>query len=228
MRRVDINARSPRRADGIDEVWLVNPLARSSDPAGVDSGTLTGANVRECLVAMPGSSGDLATRVSAARITGAPAVVRICPGPQGHGYPLASWAVSPIPEYCEREDLALFIDFGERADYPWTEVVAFARAYPRLAVVALGAPLRGPTAALAFDATANLILDTTGLTDAADLPALALLARECGAYRLAYASGEAGIAPREIAAALPGADAEMILAATAARLDKGTWGSEFL
>jgi hypothetical protein len=228
MPRVDVNARSPLPADGVDEVWLVNPLARSGDPAGIDSGSLTAPNVRECIVAMPGSSDDLATRVAAARNAGAPAVVRICPGVHGHGYPLEPWAVSPIPEFCEREDLALFVDLGERPDYPWSEVIAFARAYPRLAMVALGAPFKGPTAGLAFDATANLIFDTSGLTDAADLSSLASLARERGAYRLAYGSGEAGIAAGEIAAALSGADAETVLAATAAKLDKGIWGSEFL
>src|SRR5438067_1108134 len=84
-----------------------------------------------------------------------------CPGPHGRSCPLVWSAVSPVPEYCAREELALVIDFRSEAPaYPWSEIVDFARAYPRLAVVALAAPLQGPTAGRALDAASNLVLET--------------------------------------------------------------------
>jgi hypothetical protein len=228
MRRVDINAHEARLGPGVDEAWAVNPRARREDPSRLDGTGDPVANVRECLIAMPDSAGDLQQRVAKARAAGAPAVVRICPGADGHGYPLESWAVSPIPEFCEREDLALAVDMGSPAAYPWSELVAFARAYPRLPMVALGAPLAGPTAGRAFDATPNLILDTSGVDDDSVLPALVALADGRGAYRLAYGSGRGGLGAAKIAASLSPSTAEMVLSGTAARLDKGTWGNEFL
>jgi hypothetical protein len=228
MRRVDINAHEARLGAGVDEAWAVHPRARREDPARLDGALNAEANVRECLIAMPESAGDLQERVSKARGAGAPAIVHICPGADGHGYPLESWAVSPIPEFCEREDLALVVDMGSPAAYPWSELVAFARAYPRLPMIALGAPLAGPTAGRAFDATPNLILDTSGVDDDSILPALAALADGRGAYRLAYGSGPRGLSAGKIAASLSPSTAEMVLSGTAARLDKGTWGAEFL
>jgi hypothetical protein len=228
MPRVDINAHEARVGPGLDEAWIVNPLARRADPARFDGSAKTAANVRECLIAMPDSAGDLEERVATARAAGAPAIVRICPGADGHGYPLESWAVSPIPEFCEREDLALAVDFGSLPAYPWSELVAFARAYPRMPMVALGAPLDGPAAGRAFDATPNLILDTSRVEAEASLPTLASLAKGRGAYRLAYGSGARGLGADKIAAILSPSDAEMVLSGTAARLANGTWGVEFL
>ena len=228
MRRVDVNGTVRRVAPGLDEVWVMNPWMRRNDPALFNGQDEPVANVRDCLTAMPGSVRDLAMHISTAREAGAPAVVRVCPGPYGHGYPMESWAMSPIPEFCEREDLALVVDFGERRDYPWSELVAFARSYSRLAVVALGAPLSGPTAARALDATPNLIFDTSGLEGAPGASFVASLAASHGAYRLVYGSGRSGVGADDIAAALGGEDLETVLSATAHRLDKGWWGSEFL
>jgi len=228
MRRADVNGATRRLASGVDEVWVMNPWMRRNDPAQFNGQDEPLANVRDCLVAMPGSAGDLAMRVAAARAAGAPSVVRVCPGPRGHGYPLESWAMSPIPELCEREDLALVVDFGERIDYPWSELVAFARSCSRLAIVALGAPLSGPTAARALDATPNLIFDTSGLEGAPIASLVASLAASHGAYRLVFGSGRSGVTPDDIAAVLGGEDSEMVLSATARRLDKGSWGNEFL
>jgi hypothetical protein len=53
-------------------------------------------------------------------------VIRLCPG--GHRYPLADWVLSPVPELCERERIAVSLDFAsERVN--WAETVAFARGY---------------------------------------------------------------------------------------------------
>jgi hypothetical protein len=228
MRRVDINSRARRVGVGVDEVWVVNPLARRNDPAAFDGATPPIANVRECVVAMPESSGDLPARVSAARAAGAPAVVWVCPGPDGHGYPMQSWAVSPIPEFCERENLALIVDPGDTPEYPWADIVSFARAYPRLPIVTLGAPLVGPTTSRALDATPNLIFDISGLDSTSDLAALAVVARGRGTHRLVYGSGDCDIAATKIAAAFAAGDTVEIFSGNAARLDNGTWGSEFL
>jgi hypothetical protein len=228
MRRVDINSRERRLAPGVDEAWVANPLARRADPADVAASGELPANIRECLAAMPDSIRNLDALVAAVRAAGAPAVVRIFPGPDGHGYPLEPWAVSPIPEYCEREDLALAIDFGDAGPFPWRDVVAFARAYPRLTIVAHAAPFAGPTLRRALDAASNLIFDTSGLAGSADPLALAALVRSHGAHRVAYGSGGSAVAAAEIAAALDGSDAEMVMSGVAARLDKGTWGSDFL
>jgi hypothetical protein len=228
MRRVDVNGRTRQVPPGVDEVWVMNPWMRRNDPAHFRGRDEPTANVRDCLVAMPGSAGDLATRVAAFRLAGAPSIVRVCPGSCGHGYPMEPWALSPIPEFCEREDLALFVDFGERSDYPWSELVAFARSYPRLAIVALGAPFAGPTAARALDATPNLIFDTSGLDGASGASLVASLAKSHGAYRLVYGSGRSGVGPDDIAAVLGGEDSDTVLSVTARRLDKGTWGNEFL
>jgi predicted TIM-barrel fold metal-dependent hydrolase len=207
---------------------MVNPMARRNDPARGEAAATATENVRECMVAMPESVRDLAARAAARRARGAPAVVWVCPGPDGHGYPLEPWAISPIPEFCEREDLALIVDYGETRDYPWAGMVSFARAYPRLPIVALGAPLVGPAAARALDATPNLIFDTSGLESASDIAALTALARGRGAYRFVYGSGDCAVTATEIGAALAESDSAEIFGNNAARLDKGTWGSEFL
>ena len=36
-------------------------------------------------------------------------VIRLCPG--GHRYPLVDWVLSPVPELCEREGVAVVLDF---------------------------------------------------------------------------------------------------------------------
>jgi len=229
VRRVDINGRAGRTiANGIDETWVMDAKARRGDPVQHDGATATAPNVREYLATLPNAMVTLPDRLRAARSRGAPAIVRLCPGVGGHGFPMESWAVSPIPEFCEREELALAIDYEGAPAFPWSEVVAFARAYPRLAVLVLGAPLAGPTASRALDATANLVLDTSGLATAADLPALAEMVRHCGAYRVAYGSGETAVGVGEIERVLRSEDASVIFSGTAAHLHAGSWASEYL
>ncbi len=86
-------------------------------------------------------------------------MIRICPGANGDGYPLLDWILSPLPETCERENLGLAIDY-QGAAIPWDDVVRFARAYPALPMVLIGASigLDGVIPA-ALDVAPNLILD---------------------------------------------------------------------
>jgi len=233
MRVVDING---SRADlpDVDEVWAIDPRARRADPAVFDdignTPSSTPLGSRACMIAMPGSVEDLARRVALYRDAGAPAAVRICPGADGHGFPLEPWAVSPIPEFCDREGLALLVDFGGDTSwaYPWSDIVRFARLYPYLAVVALGAPLDGPVASRALDATSNLILETSAAVGEEGPRILSRVSDMHGARRLVYGSGAGGLAPREIIDQLPEADARVILAETADRLADASWAARHL
>jgi hypothetical protein len=232
MRPVDINWMQRDGSLGA-EVWVTYPRARSENPANLDAEWLSAdrtPGMRPCLVAMPGPIEELERRVVAHRAAGAPGVVRICPGPEGHGYPLEPWALSPLPEYCEREDLALVIDVGAPAagaGFPWAEIVRFARAYPGLAIAALAAPLVRPTAARALDVAPNLVLETSALSKA-DAAEFAELVRSHGAYRFAYGSGAGGSDTAFVAGALDAADADVVLAGTASHLAEGTWGATYL
>lgn len=226
---VDINAdaNGPLGED-ITEAWVMHPRAAEADPATLPAAPFSDSRVRPYLVAVPGRLAELERRVAAHRANGGPAVVRICPGPHGHGYPLVSWAVSPLPEYCAREELALVIDFRSAAPaYPWSEIVEFARAYPRLAVVALAAPLHGPTAGRALDATSNLVLETSALK-AAEASELGELATTRGAYRLAYGTAATRTPAAVVSAFVAPADADSILAGTAGHLARGTWSTTYL
>ena len=49
--------------------------------------------------------------------------VRLCP--VRDGYPLVDWLLSPLPELCEREGVALVLDFAP-GSIPWNDVVTFA------------------------------------------------------------------------------------------------------
>lgn len=229
MPLVDINAdaNAPPGED-VTEAWVMDPRAARADPATLTGAPVSDLRVRPYLVAVPGRLAELERRVADHRSNGGPAVIRICPGPAGHGYPLAGWAVSPLPEYCAREELALVIDFRSPAPaFPWAEIVDFARAYPRLAVVAVAAPLCGPTAGRALDATANLVLETSALA-VAEAAELGELARTRGAYRLAYGSGTARTPAAAIRANVVPADADIILAGTAGHLGDGTWSTTYL
>ena len=61
-------------------------------------------------------------------------VIRLCPG--GHRYPLVDWVLSPVPELCEREGVAVVLDFAPEA-VKWAEAVAFARHYSPVPMVIL-------------------------------------------------------------------------------------------
>jgi len=229
MPLVDINADAGTPpGDRVTEAWVMRVGGVQTEVLPLADRPISDVRVRPYLVAVPGSLAELEQRVASYRANGGPAVIRICPGPHGHGYPLVSWAVSPIPEFCAREELALVVDFrtGSRT-FPWREIVDFARAYPQLVVVALAAPLNGPTAARALDAAPNLVLDTSAL-EVADANELGELARTRGAYRIAYGSGAARIPAATVLANIAEADADVILAGTAAHLAAGTWSATYL
>jgi hypothetical protein len=121
-------------------------------------------------------------------------VVRLCP--HRDGYPLVDWVLSPLPELCEREGLALVLDF-DPAPVPWADVVRFARTFPAVPMLVLGVDLEADRAApAALDATANVVLHVE------DVPELAPLIETFGAHRFVGPHGE-----------------------TAATLVSGEWGS---
>jgi hypothetical protein len=105
--------------------------------------------------------------------------VRVCP--HRDAYPLVDWVLSPLPERCEREGAMLVLDFAP-GSIPWTDVVTFARAFPTVPMVVLGAE-SNRVAAAALDATANLVLQGAGFES---------LAATVGAHR--FVDGETAAA----------------------------------
>ncbi len=226
MPLIDINAPLHRPlGETVTEAWVVDAPAASFGAA------VAGAKdtrVKDYLVGVPGRLSDLDRRVAAHRAAGGRAVVRIHPGPDDHGYPLTPWALRPIPEYCAREEFALVVDpRAQHEPYPWAEIVAVARGWPRLAVVALGAPLGGFAARRALDVTANLILETSAVTPD-DAEALAELAATRGGYRLAFGSGTRGVDPSVVGTCLTASDADAVFSGTAIHLGSGTWSATYL
>lgn len=107
-------------------------------------------------------------------------MVRVCPGPNGHGYPLLDWVLSPLPETCERENLGLAIDY-QGAPIPWDDVVRFSRGYPGLPMVLVGASIGADgVIPAALEAAPNLILE---LSAAPGGETLARLVDRFGAHR---------------------------------------------
>ncbi len=107
-------------------------------------------------------------------------IVRIRPGPNGDGYPLLDWVLSPLPETCERENLGLAIDY-QGARIPWEDVVRFSRAYPALPMILIGASIGNDgVIPAALDVAPNLILE---LASASGGEALTRLVDRFGAHR---------------------------------------------
>lgn len=222
MRVVDINP-AASRSTTVSETWVFAPEARTNDPALLDTSTLPAG--RPVLVAAPGPISALQQRLMHYRERNAPPVIRLFPGAAGHGYPLEDWALSPLPEFAEREELALMVDMGGPSQaFPWSEIVSFARDYPRLPVVAIGAPLGGPVVARALDATPNLILETSALC-AEDLGAFVGRVKDHGAFRFVFGGG---LDANNLAVALGGADSLMVSAGTADEIANLKWGSAHL
>lgn len=234
MRRIDVNAivvpGDGLRLQWCDEAWISHPTARNRRPEALDELMLgsTRELLRPVLVGGPSDIAEIEPRLAAYRAAGAPAVMRLFPGEHGHGYPLEDWALSPIPEFCEAEDLCLVLDFGPVGSaYPWSDLVSFARHHPRLPILATGAPIDGPTAPRALDATPNLLLEVSCETETEEAAALPALAASHGAYRLAYGSGRGGHSDAAFAALDP-AQAEIILLTTPSQIAAGTWGATHL
>lgn len=215
MRVIDIAAdHLLTLAEGVAEGWHLGPGEGAPD-----------ANRHAIPVIHPGGIEEVEAMVRAHRSAGGIEVVAICPNVAGKTFPLVPWAVSPLPEFCAREEIALMISCAGGDAFPWADVVAFARAYPRLAVVAPTAPLDGPAAGKALDATANLIFASSG----ARLPAAAAsLAATRGAHRMAYGSGSSPHAIADVVASLDSEAAELVASGTAGHLAAGTWSTTFL
>ena len=132
------------------------------------------------------------------------------------------------PLLTRREAIAVLVDPGPSpAAYPWTGIMRLARDHASLVVVALAAPLGGPTAARALDAAPNLILETSGM-DAYAGDDLGRLVDMAGAHRFVYGSGDRAVAPVVVNAVLSEDVAAVVLSGTADRIDAGTWGATYL
>lgn len=232
MRVVDIN-RIGQSTLAADEAWVVDPTDRRAVGPAVGNergrdGSPPSIGSRSQLVVRPGPLGDLEARMTRSLDTGGPRAVRLCPGPSEHDYPLEPWVLSPLPEYCAREDVAVLVDPGSSSGrYPWAEIVRLAREYPSLVVVALAAPLAGPTAARALDAAPNLVLETSALDDGAETDVRHLVST-AGSHRLAYGSGDRAIAAPAVAACLPEDATPAVMAGTADLIGLGGWGQAYL
>jgi hypothetical protein len=198
---------------GLAGAWVTASASRTDDPEPHDARLADALKGSESLRPVPvlvpptGAAGAYARAreiVDAAQLH----VVRLCPS--GHRYPLADWVLSPIPELCARENFALLLDFAP-AGVPWLELVAFARAFPSVPMVALGvADERAAPAAL--DAAPNLILHVEQSISRE-------LVETCGGSRFVAAAGGAD---------LPEGDRELILHGNAETLADGSYAERWL
>jgi hypothetical protein len=211
--------------------WLTASLARTGDPVDHDT-RLTHAcmDIPELdpipVLVPPVASGDAFGRARKISTTATCRVARVCPS--GHGYPLADWVLSPIPELCVREGLALQIDFDPEP-IRWQESVAFARTFPRLPLILLGTAI-GEDRALpaALDAAPNLVIHVSETNAATELIELVQI---FGTSRFVWGSAFSSIHPSPNGAAayglLDGAY-ESILYRNAQALADGTYADAFL
>lgn len=213
----------------VSEAWVASIAPTPEQCLHIDSELLSLCaqqhGLRAQLTAFPPLSGyDSPARVIGMTRDGASRVIRLQPA-QRRGFPLRPWVLSPLPEHCEREGLALALDYWG-ADAPdWVEVVEFARAYPPLPMVLLGRSLLNELAApAALEAAPNLIVETSEFC-----PRLCDLVSEFGAHRFIYGSG-AFAATANQAAPAPAEDvaAERILVENARELESGRWREDYL
>ena len=234
MRVVDVNRIVDLTGELADlppghEAWLVHDKSRHADPQEPDETLLKacgslGIHCRAQLVLMPPFLDDWAERGMHAGSSGACRMVRLCPGPKGHGYPLVDWVISPLPETCERENVALAIDYQD-SGIPWSEVVSFARAYPAVPMIVTGAAVgEDRTIQAALPVAPNLVIELSGLRTG---QGLAPLVERFGAHRFVYGSGGRGSEtriPRELAPSV----LEALVAGTADAIESGAWRETYL
>jgi hypothetical protein len=234
VRIVDVNCvvdltREMAALPSSNEAWLVHDKSRHGDPREHDSALLKachaqGSQFRAQLVLVPPSMSDSMERRSAATSPEGCRIIRLCPGPLGHGYPLVDWVLSPLPESCERDNLALAIDYQE-TDIPWVDVVGFARSFPAVPMILIGAAVGEDRAlAAALDVAPNLIIELSGLR--ASLGFRPLL-EQFGAHRFVYGSG--GRRPEDlITRQLDPSALAAVFAGTADAIGSGAWRESHL
>jgi hypothetical protein len=228
---VDVNCPLPLSSavpSSLGEIWAVDPKERERGSAGGagprDLGHTT--PTRWQFVAVPPFDGSVvASAIEVAKSPG-PRVLRLCPG--RHGYPLASWLLAPLPELCDAAEVALVLDYAPPAQAAWTEIVELARRHPSLCLVLAGG-LSGQLGVLrAFlDAVANVIVELSGLDDAAWL---ARTVSELGAHRFVFGSNGDPTRVFELveSASLNQKDARLVLSGVAGLLDAGSWAEAWL
>src|SRR5438046_2823597 len=109
---------------------------RSRHSAAMVSGRTSRRHQLECSVLPPRLGRTNPPRRLAPTSAIWPATSAPCYGPSSHRYPLVDWVLSPVPELCEREGVAVVLDFAPEA-VKWAEAVAFARHYSPVPMVIL-------------------------------------------------------------------------------------------
>lgn len=234
MRVVDVNrvvdlTRELETIASADEAWLVHDQSRRRNPEEHDAALIeacvsSGAwCLPQLVLAPPFVNGAEDPRLGDA-LQGSCRVLRLCPADKGHGYPLVDWVLSPLPESCERENLALATDY-QNSQIPWTEMVGFARSFLAVPMIVIGAAVGDDrTLSAALQVAPNLIVELSGLCAADALPPLL---EQFGAHRFAFGSGARSTQeltplqydPTLLAVVLPG---------TADALADGTWRDSYL
>jgi hypothetical protein len=172
---------------------------------------------------LPGAY-DRARRIAAAGHR----LVRLCP--TTHRYVLVDWVLSPLPELCAREGLAILLDFDPEP-VSWRDVVALGRAFPSLPLVVLGVEVGADRSIPSvLDAAPNVVCAVAELATPEDL---ARLCKHFGASRFVCESGDRTDGKDVIAAIaasnLLAADArDAVLHANAEALARGAYAEAFL
>jgi hypothetical protein len=235
--RVDVSTgdsieQAANRIDGLGlaAAWVLCESVLG-DSRSVQAESETG-DARLCVIPVLGPPAAHPGIVARARLLAARGSLRVVGlRPARDAYPLADWVLSPLPEICERERLALILDYVG-TPVPWLEVVPFARRYPGLPMLLLGTAVGGDQAApAALDTAANLVLGVGRLRAARDL---ARLVDVFGSQRFAYASGS-NTAEQEVsrldeirATELDEEAERAVLGGTAAALAEGRYAELFL
>ena len=232
VEHADAAERAERRLAslGLGSAWVSPREACVNEPDAYDERLEAAFDAATSLLPVPvivPPTGDPGAYERARRVAdnAAVRVVRLCPA--GHGYPLADWVLSPLPELCEREGLAVVIDFASEP-IPWPAVLAFARTFPTLALVLLGVAV-GEDRALpaALDAAPNLVFALGRLRSADDL---ARLCETFGASRFVFGTDERADPAAALAAvaALGDEARDAVLQGNAEALAAGTYAEASL
>jgi len=213
------------------EVWAVDPeeLRRGSaaGPGHRDVGLLPGVPRWQWVAVPPFNGAEVGAALAAADSSG-PRVVRLCPGYEGHRFPLTSWLLAPLPELCDAANVAVELDYGPAQPLPWDEVVELARRHPSLAVVVLGRGM-GELGVLrsCLDAAPNVIFEISAVGDP---EWLSKAVAEVGAHRFVFGSGgdPSGVVDFLETAALAPGDVRMVASGVAGSLGSGSWAETWL